>query len=108
MDYLEGVSPPPVRVPAPVCNDKGIEFQYLRCSTMQPVLNIALMPAVATHTTFTSTTAKVFMQTLIHRDTKPGQGQVWASFLGTVFFVRGRAVMGRSGAVPVRLELGLS
>jgi hypothetical protein len=33
----------------------------------------------------TSTTKKVFMQVMIHRDSKPWQFQVWASFLIAVF-----------------------
>ena len=59
------------------------------------------------HTASTSTTAKVFMQTLIYRDSKPWQVQVWASFLIAVFFLC-RAVMGQSGTVSVRSELDLS
>jgi hypothetical protein len=49
------------------------------------VLKSALLPAPPAHTAFTSTNAKGFMQTLIHRDSKPWQVQVWASFLIAVF-----------------------
>ena len=37
------------------------------------------------HSSGSPTTAKVFMQTLIHRDSKPWQLQVWVSFLIAVF-----------------------
>ena len=43
------------------------------------------MPAPPAHTASTSTNAKGFMQTLIHRDSKPWQFQVWASFTIAVF-----------------------
>jgi len=46
---------------------------------------LLLLPAGPVHIGITSTSKKAFMQVLIHRDSKPWQFQVWASFLIAVF-----------------------
>jgi hypothetical protein len=51
-----------------------------------------------THTAFTSTNGKGFMQTLIHRDSKPWQVQVWVSFLIAVFLCAVGCRIRRAGA----------
>ena len=101
------LSPRPVRWAIAVLRWKKYLKTILKIQKVEPVLKFAPPSILAAHTASTSTTAKGFMQTLIHRDTKPACAGL-GFFPDRRFFVRRRAVLGRSGSVSVRPEPGLA